>query len=164
LALSAAGQATGLATGVASLVPGALMTVAPFLGPIGVGLSILTIPFGIIAAHAKKVAQEKNLLCGVTVGYNGYADQIEASLKTGKITVSEASQALAQVVNQLEGQLAGMIKQGNGPYGMGIILKAMLAYNVAVVYPSLVSGNLASGKGILLLGAAVLGAKLLGVF
>lgn len=164
LALGAAGQAAGLAGGVGGLV-GATATLAPFLGPIGLGIAALTIPFAIIAAHAKKVAQEKNLLCGVTTGYNAYADQIEVNLKSGKITVVQASQTLAQVVAQLEGQLRGMIKQGNGPYGMGIILKAILAYNVTVVYPALASGDgSASGSGLLILGIAALGAKLLGVF
>src|ERR1035437_2460719 len=118
-------------------------------------------------------AQELQVDCAVCSYYNSFADQIEAAIRGGSISVADAITQLNSVCTQLDSQLqqlSGYSKPEWAPFFHRMSLNALKLFNAEIVYPSIVPANTLSsltstttGKGVLI-GGAILLAKLLGVF
>lgn len=133
-------------------------------------LVTITAVFGFFTQHhAQAVANEQKTLCQSTGAYNQFADQIEAALKAGQITVQNAIGALEQAVSQISQIISSVAGKGtsgcNAGCGHLIALEALRQYNEAVYYPSLVSGVANGGIGtVALVGGGAFAAHAAGVF
>jgi len=128
-------------------------------GPLVIAAFPLAILGGIFQHHAMAVALEQSTLCKVAVGYNGFADAMEAALKARKIGLQDANAQLLQAEEQLNGALDSIAKECNAACGYKKALHALVLFNQEKLYPGLVGGLGQSLLGPLVVAGGYVAAK-----
>jgi len=124
------------------------------------------------AAHAQAVANEQQVICSVAQSYAQFADMVESGLQSGGLDLQDAITAMSNLHSQLVASVSSIAKptnKANAGTGVKLALDALQLWNAEVVYPNLSKGLLGtlstSPTGIIVVaGAGIVGAKILGVF
>lgn len=169
---------TGTTSGVnvvAGVAKAGLNIVANLLGGSNSPLSAIA---DIFAHHSQAVANEQNTICDVSNNWAGFASAMEQGLRSGQIGLQDAITKLGQFHQQFIGELGSVAKGINAGFGYQKALDALMLFNKEAIYPSLVPGVVDSilgpvssllgtsskTSGVLVIGGAVVGAKIVGIF
>lgn len=168
------GQTVGVRPNTAQILGGQLKAVAvadpePISKAVVGILGTIAGLFG--AGHAKAVAKEQTVLCSAMQQYNAFADAMEQAIAAKAIALPDAINNLQTVRTQIRSVMSQVAKPTNFGFGMQLALDALVVFNKEVIYPALVPSGLASftnpatasGKAFLV-GAGIVGAKVIGVF